>query len=130
VGVVYRPRARWAPAVSGAVFAGRAEPRWLVGVEAAPAVGGEGGVRVGASYGLSGGAWPRAPSHRVALVGRRGRQLSVAFGLDVEPGAREVAWAPVVSATLRLGRYRLTLVRDELANGFGAAYAYGLHVTF
>lgn len=129
LGVHYRLPLPIPAALGGALFTGaEAGPRWLVGVEGASAPIGAGGPSIGLSYGLRDGGSGR--EHRAVVSAHwRGRfqiAAGVAGGWEQEPGA----WEPVLAASVRLGRYSLAIVREELANGFGASHAYRFNVLF
>lgn len=51
-------------------------------------------------------------------------------GATAQPGADETDWVPLIAGLVRLGRYRLGIVREHLPNGFGAAMHYRLSVAF
>lgn len=131
LGFAYRPGAAFRPSLAAAVFAGRVEPRWLVGTEVwlHPRAG-EGGWRLSVGYGLAGGEGPRTVAHRVSATSHWSDLVTVSAGVDLEPDPGFSAVEPVVAASVRLGRYRIGVLREDIANGFGAAYYYRLNVTF
>lgn len=131
IGFAYHATTPFRPSLGAAVFTGRAEPRWLVGTEvAAPAMAGARDLRLSLGYGVAGGAAPRTVAHRVSVNSRWADVLTLSAGVDLEPDPGFSAVEPVLAASVRLGRYQLGMLREEIANGFGAAYYYRFHVTF
>jgi len=131
IGLAYHATAPFHPSFGAAVFAGRAEPRWLLGTEVAtPAMAGAQDLRLSLGYGVAGGAAPRTVAHRISASGRWADVLTLSAGVDLEPDPGFSAIEPVLAASLRLGRYQLGVLREEIANGFGAAYYYRFHMTF
>jgi len=116
-------RARAALALTIADFA-----RWAAAVEAGPRPGllpVDASVALGlAERRLDTVAWQ--PVARVVFR----HALEVIAGAAGEPGANGRTWEPVLGVTLRLERWTVGLVREELPNGFGGAMHYRLGITF
>jgi len=130
IGFAYHATGPFRPSLGAAVFTGRAEPRWLVGTEvSAPAVGAR-EWRLSLGYGVAGAEAPRTVAHRISATSRWADVVTLAAGVDLEPDPGFAAVEPVVAASVRLGRYQIGVLREEIANGFGAAYYYRFHVTF
>ena len=51
-------------------------------------------------------------------------------GASAQPGSGGTEWVPLIAGLVRIGRYRLGIVREHLPNGFGAAMHYRLSVAF
>jgi len=131
IGFAYHAPVPFRPSLGAAVFTGQAEPRWLVGTEVTtPALAGTRDLRFSLGYGVAGGAGPRTVAHRISGHSRWADVLTLSAGLDLEADPGFSAVQPVLAASVRLGRYQLGVLREEIANGFGAAYYYRFHVTF
>lgn len=131
LGFAYHATVPFRPSLGAAVFTGRAEPRWLVGTEVSgPTMAGPRAWRLSLGYGVAGGEAPRTVAHRISASSRWGDVLALSAGVDLEPDPGFVVVEPVLAASLRLGRYQLGVLREEIANGLGAAYYYRFHVTF
>lgn len=131
IGFAYRAASPFRPSLAAAVFTGRAEPRWLAGTEVStPAVAGTRELRLSLGYGVAGGEAPRTVAHRISATSRWADVLTLSAGVDLEPDPGFAVIEPVLAASVRLGRYRLGVLREEIANGFGAAYYSRFHVTF
>jgi hypothetical protein len=55
-------------------------------------------------------------------------RVMVSAGLTREPDIDTAHWAPILAASLRLNRYTLGIVRENLVNDFGATYSFRLQV--
>ena len=51
-------------------------------------------------------------------------------GMSGEPDAGGRTWRPVAAASVRLSRYVLGVMREEMANDFGAVHALRFSVAF
>lgn len=129
-GLAYHGGGAWQPALAIAWYTGKGTPRWMVGTEVRRPVTINGPVLAKASYGLTGDGRLRAPGHRGALSAEWGDRVRVAAGVTLQPNGDVVHVEPLYEARLRLGSYTLSVVRDELASGFGAAHYLGLGFAF
>jgi hypothetical protein len=128
VGLDLRPDLPLRPAVAGMVRAEEGGARWGAGLEVVPVT--VGGISAGAAWGLGGGPSYRGTSQRLAgLFGWRDA-LHVSAGLAAEPGADGTTWQPIAAAALRVQRYGIGVVREELPHGFGAKHAFRFSVAF
>jgi hypothetical protein len=123
-GATFRGRGAVAPNVAVAVFGGGARPSWQAAAEAEVTSAGRPlAVRVG--WGAEGIA-EAAVMQRISVAGNWRGVLELSAAAVPEPGN----WQPQVGGVLRLGRYRLTALRELLDHGFGAAHTLGLGLEF
>lgn len=128
-GLYWQPVERWPVHIAGMAASEGREAYWLAGLEyAAPWRVHD--WRFRGEYGLAGGELAPGVTHRLAASGDWRQAVELAAGLAVEPDADGRRVVPVGSATLRLARYRLGVVREQLTNGFGAAYSFRFGVSF
>jgi hypothetical protein len=128
-GAVYRPALPLRPALG---LAGRVEEDglvWTAGVDVVPPIRAR-DVTLAASYGVGGSHRFHGVSHRVAAAGAWRDRISVALGAAAEPDDGAHSWQPVLSAGLRLSRYSIGVLREELPNDFGAIHTLRLSVSF
>ncbi len=129
-GIAWTPELRFQPTVGLAALGRAGATEWLAGAELRELYRAIEALRIGASYGLSGGASRPGLTHRAAFEAEWDRGLAAAAGFDGEAGATGTTWNPVLAASLRLGRYALGVLREQIGNGFGAAHYYRLEVRF
>jgi hypothetical protein len=86
--------------------------------------------RVGASVGVGGSPQVHGLSHRLAALVAWQDRLTITGGLAGEPGADGRTWQPLASATLRLSRFALGVLREQLPNDFGAMHALRFSIAF
>ncbi|MBI4546176.1 MAG: hypothetical protein HY703_13340 [Gemmatimonadetes bacterium] len=129
-GLIYRASLPFDPEIGGALLLGHGGAEWRLGASAALRPAPDLPWNLQLSYGIAGQRWPTRPEHRFALATAWGQRLEVAAGLDAQPGPGFTAWQPVLSGSLRLGRYLLGVVREELANDFGAGYTFRFQASF
>jgi hypothetical protein len=103
--------------------------QWLAGVEFAS------GPRwthwqLRGQYGAAGSDLAPGTTHRLTAIGEWRQHVELAVGAVSEPDGAGRAVQPVVGAELRLHRYRLGLVREELGNDFGGAWSFRFTVGF
>lgn len=84
--------------------------------------------QLGLAYGAQGDAHVQTPVHRFTTRIDWDSRASVSAGLTREPDFDGARWAPMLAASLRLNRYTLGVVRENLVNDFGASYAFRLQV--
>lgn len=130
VGASWRTPLPLEPRVAASVLRQGGAHRWLLGARASLPRPEDRPWTLSGEYGVSGGEARRASAHRVLLEGGWKDRLQVAVAAAGEPAGSELEWLPMVAADLRLGRYLLGIVREQLPNGFGAAYSYRLDITF
>ncbi|HET9982213.1 MAG TPA: hypothetical protein VFQ38_01445 [Longimicrobiales bacterium] len=117
------------PTIGGSALIGQDGTRWSAGIAASPPGMGTLPVALRASYGITGQtARSLAPEHRLAIGGSWRNQLGAMVGVAASASGGAMDWAPVAQADLRLGRYLLGVLREGLANEFGAAYLFHFNV--
>jgi hypothetical protein len=86
--------------------------------------------RLRGEYGAAGGDLAPGTTHRLAAIGEWREHIELALGAASEPDGTGRTLQPVVGAEVRLHRYRLGMVREELANDFGGAWSFRFSVGF
>lgn len=126
-GVRHRPLSRLPLDVAAMAATEGSETYWMAGVEFAPdrrwaqwQLRGE--------YGLAGGELAPGVTHRAAATAAWREQVEVTLGVAIEPDGGERSLQPVLGTTLRLSRYRLGMVREQLPNDFGGAWSFAFGV--
>ncbi|HUH14132.1 MAG TPA: hypothetical protein VMK65_13540 [Longimicrobiales bacterium] len=128
--------ARWTPPLPGgpvlaaSVLRQGGAVRWLAGLAASLPAPEDRPWTLRGGYGVSGGGGALPSAHTVSLTGAWGSRVGRVAALAAEPDGAGRDWLPLLGADLRLGRYVLGVVREELPNDFGAAYSYRLDITF
>lgn len=114
-------------------FAGRAEDagvEWVGGVAVTWTLPAAPDWSLQGSYGVAGDPAPGGVAHRLA-VGPNWRDLfRLAVGLEGDPEAGGTAWSPSGDARVQINRYIVSVLREQLPNGFGATYTFRLSVSF
>jgi hypothetical protein len=102
---------------------------WLAGVEIAS---GERWTewQVRAEYGAAGSGIAPGMTHRVAAAAEWRQQVELSVGVASEPDGLARSLEPLIGAAVRLHRYRLGMVREQLPNEFGGAYSFHFSVGF
>lgn len=118
------------PALGAAARAENDGVAWNVGLRATPLVGPDSSFTVGGSWGVDGGPLRIGVSHRFAAEGTWRDRVSVALGAASEPDAEGRTWRPLASASVRVARYSLAVLRESMANDFGAVHALRFTVSF
>jgi hypothetical protein len=130
VGVLATPDVRGRPVIGAAARAEGEGAAWNAGVEVTP-LGAPGDIwQARASWGVDGGPLRIGVTHRLSGTAAWRDYVELTLGLASEPGAAGRTWTPNASATLRLSRYSLGILRDEMANDFGASHAFRFGVRF
>jgi len=122
-GVSYRAGERFPLEVAGMAAIEGEDHYWMAGAEVAS------GQRwptltLRGAYGAAGGSLAPGVTHRVVATGEWRRLLELSLGAASEPGATGRTTVPVVGAAVRLGRYRIGAVREQLPNDFGSAWSF------
>lgn len=129
-GAVYRSSLPFSPALGAS--AGIDEDRgtnWTAGVDIAPPLDlGDWALR--ASFGTGSSARVHGLTHRIAAGIDWGDRITVSAGLAGEPDAAGRSWQPVAAVGVRLNRYNIGVLREELPNDFGAIHSLRFSVTF
>jgi hypothetical protein len=85
---------------------------------------------IGAEYGVSGGQLAPGSTHRVAALAEWRQRVELSLGLASEPDGTSRSLEPVAGAEVRIQRYRLGMVREQLPNEFGGAYSFRFSIAF
>jgi hypothetical protein len=129
LGAEYLPRTPVPVRVAGSAAVEGEAVQWIAGVEV-----GSGDRwrewRVRGQYGAAGSDLAPGTSHRLTALGEWRDHVEVALGAVSEPDGAGRAVQPVVGAELRLHRYRLGMVREELGNDFGGAWSFRFSIAF
>jgi hypothetical protein len=95
--------------------------RYAGGVELA---GGTREIEIRAGYGVRGGGNLISVEHRIGITLDWRRLVAVTGGVATASAGSERSYDPVIGASLRVNRYELVVLREALANDFGAAYSF------
>ena len=129
-GAIVRPALPLSPRVGAAARIDDEGATWNAGIELAPAAARAGGWVFRGAWGAGGSPRFHGIAHRVSAAADWTDRVSVSAGIAGEPGAAGRTWEPVASASLRLTRYTVSVLREDLPNGFGAVHAFRLSVAF
>jgi hypothetical protein len=130
LGAHFRPDLPGNPVFGGVTRFEAEGTAWMAGVEIMPVGTADAVWRLGANWGADGGPMRIGVSHRVAAVAAWREYVAVSAGLAGEPDAAGRTWRPVAAATLRFTRYSLAVMREHMANDFGAIHAFRFTVGF
>ena len=103
---------------------------WFAGASTERALGASSDWRALLEYGASGSGRYRGVAHRAAIGAGWRAYVRVSAGVAGEPGAEGHTWNPVLGLGLRLSRYGLGVLREEMPNDLGAIYSFRLGLTF
>jgi hypothetical protein len=117
---------RFAPAAGASIVGRRDGIRWSGGVDFALPLVRDFDTRIG--YGLRGGDGLPEPEHRVGLTTSWRTLATATVGVMSGSSGGSGAWELTFGGSLRFSRYELGVLREALANDFGAAYAFRLRV--
>jgi hypothetical protein len=84
--------------------------------------------RVAVAYGLQDDARMAGWRHRLTTQFQWKEHAIVAAGVNRESDLAGDHWTPILAASLHLHRYGLGVVREKLANDFGATYSFHLQI--
>jgi hypothetical protein len=129
-GVLVRPTlpaiAALSPTVGGAIVVQQDGIRWSGGVDfALPTVS---AVTSRLGYGVRGGDGFPDVEHRVGLAATWREMITASIGAMNGNAGGDRKWEATLGASLRVSRYELGVLREALANDFGAAYSFRLRV--
>lgn len=129
-GATLRVGGPWGPAVGFAAYAGPGSPRWIAGAEVRRNVRLGRAADVVAAYGMTQDARLSVPGHRGTIAAEWDGRLRIAAGISAEPSGTMIHVDPIVEARLRIGSFTLSVLREQLASGFGAAHYLGIGGVF
>jgi len=130
VGMHVRPELPGNPVIGGATRFEADGAAWMAGIEIMAIGAADAEWRLGANWGADGGPTRIGVSHRVAALAAWSEYVALSVGLAGEPDAAGRTWRPVAAATLRFTRYSLAVMREQMANDFGAVHAFRFTVGF
>jgi hypothetical protein len=128
VGFQARMKLLWPAAVGAFVVNEGDEVVWSAGAESALPPWFGPSYSLFLSYGTGRDAHTSELDHRIAARFDWADRASVSAGVTRQTGAGDVDWAPLLAASLRLTRYTLGVVRESLAQDFGATWSFRLQV--
>jgi hypothetical protein len=128
-GLRVRPVARLPLSVAAMAATEGSESYWMAGLEFASGLGWA-EWRLHGEYGLAGGELAPGVTHRGAARAVWRDHVELTAGAALEPDGDGRSLQPVAGAALSLSRYRLGMVREQLANDFGGAWSFMFSVTF
>ncbi|MCI0435324.1 MAG: hypothetical protein L0271_17035 [Gemmatimonadetes bacterium] len=128
-GAEVRPELPLEPQLGAAVNVDDEGTTWTGAVEISP-IRPRGDWSLHAAWGAGGSPRFHGVSHRAAARADWSDRIAVAAGVSGEPGADGRTWDPLASISLRITRYTVSVMREELPNGFGAVHALRLSVRF
>lgn len=102
---------------------------WLAGVEFASGERWQ-DWRLRGSYGAAGSDLAPGTTHRAAAAVDWRGYAEVSLGVASEPDGRSRSLEPLLGAEVRLHRYRLGMVREQLPNEFGGAWSFRFSIGF
>ena len=129
-GAILRPALPLSPRVGVAARLDDEGATWIAGIELAPASAHAGGWQFRSGWGASGSPRFHGVTHHVSAAADWTERVSVSVAIAGEPGAAGRTWEPLASASLRLARYTVSVLHEDLPNGFGAVRAFRLSVSF
>lgn len=120
------PDLPFSPAVAAVIREVGSGAGWMAAGEVGLPVAVNHGAGFRVSYGVTGSFGEEGWGHRVAgIVAWRG---TVRAGFGLARGARDGDWTPLWMLGVELGPYSLSILRESLANDFGAAESYRLAI--
>lgn len=128
IGVHHRSRLPLTPRVGLTLQGVGRDLRTLAGIELSLPALAASRLPLRAGYGIQAGRGSEPLEHRVSLRASWMEQVHAGIGLSYlgEGGG----WTPMVGLGADLGRYSLSVLREALANGFGAAHFYRAAIRF
>ena len=129
-GTMIRVGGRWRPAIGVAAYAGPGSPRWFTGAEIRRSVSAGGPAEIVAAYGMTQDSRLSVRGHRGMVAAEWNDRVRVAAGIAAEPSGTMIHVDPLIEARVRIGSFTLSVLREELASGFGAAHYLGFAATF
>ena len=125
-GFLFSPVLPLRPVVGASLLTQRGGVRYSGGLEIGGAIGRDLDVRGG--YGLRGGKNAVAREHRLGATVEWRQMVQVTAGVATADAGGERTYDPVAGVSLRINRYELGVLREGLANDFGAAYSFRFKV--
>lgn len=121
-GLTYRSTLPLAPVFGAAARVEEDGTNWTVGIELAPPLAAA-DWRVRVSWGVGGSPQVEGVTHRAAAIVDWRTLVSLSAGVAAEPDGAERSWQPLAAAMLRVNRFAIGVLREELPNDFGAIHS-------
>lgn len=125
-GFLFTPALPLRPVLGASVLTQSGGVRYNGGIEAGSLVTRDLELRAG--YGIRGGKDALAVEHRVGATLKWRQMVGVTGGFATAQAGAERTYDAVFGASLRVSRYELGVLREGLANDFGAAYSFRFKV--
>jgi hypothetical protein len=132
IGTGFRWTPAWPllPAIGAGVRHDDQGTDWFAGAAVSRRFGADSVWTASAEYGVRRSARFRGTAHRSALLASWRDRVRVSAGIAAEPGTDGHTFKPVMGLSLRLNRYQLGVLREDLPNGVGAVHSFRLGVSF
>ena len=127
-GMQARVKLLWPATVGAFVLNEGDEVLWSAGAESALPPWFGPSYNLFLSFGTGRDAHSSELGHRIAARFDWADRASLSAGVTRQAGSGNVDWAPLLAASLRLTRYTLGVVRESLAQDFGATWSFRLQV--
>ncbi|MGQ0814956.1 MAG: hypothetical protein ACT4O1_10885 [Gemmatimonadota bacterium] len=121
-GFLFAPALPFRPTVGVSLLTQSGGVRYNGGIELASSLAEA--VELRAGYGVRGGENTVATEHRIGATVNWRRLVTVTGGIASADAGAERSYEPLVGASLRVSRYEFGVLRETLANDFGAAYSF------
>jgi len=121
-GFMFTPALPLRPVLGASVLTQSGGVRFSGGLELASVLSNDFELRAG--YGVRGGRNAIATEHRIGVTVDWRRLLELTGGVATADAGAERSYEPVLGAALRVARYEIGVLREGLANDFGAAYSF------
>jgi hypothetical protein len=119
---MFTPALPLRPVLGASVLTQSGGVRFSGGLELASVLSNDFELRAG--YGVRGGRNAIATEHRIGVTVDWRRLLELTGGVATADAGAERSYEPVLGAALRVARYEIGVLREGLANDFGAAYSF------
>lgn len=125
-GFILNPALPFSPVAGVSVITQPGGVRYAGGLDVAvPTLLKDLSVRIG--YGLRGGE-DQTTEHRFGFTSLYRSTLGITAGLGGANAGGGSSWQPVLGASVRVNRYELGVMRENLSYGFGAAYSFRFRI--
>lgn len=127
---------RWAqpttfhPTLAAGVRIEDAGSEWFAGGGVRHAIPGNDDWVAGGEYGVGGSHRYHGISHRAAALVQWREIVRVSAGVVGEPGVGGHTWSPAMDLGIQIDRYRLGVLREQLANDIGAVHSFRFSIQF
>jgi hypothetical protein len=129
-GFHFRPTIPFAPVFAAAAITQEDGTAWMAGMELTPYGGAGHNWSWRTSWGVARAPLQHRISHRAAGSASWRERITLSAGMQGEPSADGMTWQPAGAISVRINRYRLGVLREELPNSFGAFHSFHFAVSF